>query len=460
MAFASSKADIVIYGGAAGGGKSWALTYSPLPYVHIPGFLGVIFRRESPELKPLLKIARELYPLRGGVIRESPNIDVRFPPMKGRGRGGEIIFRHLQHAKDVHAHQGPEYAFIGFDELCSFEADQFWYLVSRLRTTCGVTPFLRATCNPDPDSFVKGLIRWWLDKDGRYPRPERSGVPRYFVRDQDTDKLRWADTEEELLDAGYREVMIKSLTFIASSLQDNRILMEAQPGYEGTLLSLNRVDRERLLRGNWQIREDAGSLFKRAWFPVVVEPPSEPIVTIRHWDKAATEAPADKHPGPDWTRGARVSLLTDGRLFIHHVEGCRLTPGAVNDRLLSIAAQDGKGTIVGLWQDPGQAGKADVEHTQKLIRKAGFASEVVRASQNKLAYAKIWSSKAERGDILLQRGAWNEAFLGEAESFPEGAHDDIIDAVSGAVQLLENPEIKAYAATLALHRKRKKARKR
>ena len=172
--FCRTTADIAIYGGAAGSGKSFALLYAAAKYTHVPGYTGVVFRRTAPELVgggSLWELATQLYPVIGARYRESPVLECRFPS------NALIEFRHLQHDKDKHAHQGKQYSFIGFDEVTHFEPSQFWYLVSRMRSTCGVRPFLRATCNPDPDSFVRTLIDWWIDADG-YPIPERSSMLR------------------------------------------------------------------------------------------------------------------------------------------------------------------------------------------------------------------------------------------------------------------------------------------
>lgn len=70
-------------------------------------------------------------------------------------------------------------------------------MMSRNRSTCGVRPYIRATCNPDADSWVAELIAWWIDQDTGYPIPERSGRIRYFIRYD--DKMIWGDTRQELV---------------------------------------------------------------------------------------------------------------------------------------------------------------------------------------------------------------------------------------------------------------------
>lgn len=254
-AFLASSADIAIYGGAAGGGKSYGLLLEALRHKDVKGFGGVIFRRTSPQLigaGSLWEEANLLFRPQGAKMREMPNLSATFPS------GALIQFQHLQHAKDVHDHQGKQYAFIGFDELTHFEKSQFWYLVSRMRSTCGVRPYMRCTTNPDPDSFVRELIDWWIGEDG-YAIPERSGVVRWFVRDGDT--LIWSDDPEDF-DPDAR----LSLTFISASLADNPALTDKDPSYRAKLMTLPEVERERLLRANWDIRPEAGKYIKRPFF--------------------------------------------------------------------------------------------------------------------------------------------------------------------------------------------------
>ena len=82
----------------------------------------------------------------------------------------------------VYGWQGAQITLICFDELTHFSAHQFFYMVSRNRSTCGVRPYIRATCNPDADSWVADFLTWWIDPESGLPIPERAGVLRYFVR--------------------------------------------------------------------------------------------------------------------------------------------------------------------------------------------------------------------------------------------------------------------------------------
>lgn len=256
--FVESAADFTVYGGGAGGGKSYGLLLGAAHDSDTRGADSVIFRRESVQLigaGGLLARSQELYYDAGAALVQSPAISWTFPS------GATIELRHLQHEKDKFSHQGKEYAFVGFDELTHFSESQFWYLTSRLRTMSGKRGRVFATCNPDPDSWVRKLVDWYIDKDG-YADPTRSGAVRYFWRDE-TDAFVWGSSPEEILalrpDA--ETEAIRSFVFIAAKLDDNPALMQRDPGYRGRLMALPRVQRLQLLGGNWNERERGGNVF-------------------------------------------------------------------------------------------------------------------------------------------------------------------------------------------------------
>lgn len=432
-AFLSTSADIAIYGGAAFGGKTFALLLEASRHTDDPSFGAVIFRRTTKQITNeggLWDTAGDIYPQLGA----NPNISrlqYKFP------EGAVVSFAHLEHEKNKFDWQGSQITLIGFDELTHFSAGQFWYLVSRNRNASknGIKPYVRATCNPDPDSFVAELIAWWIDPQTGYAIPERSGVIRWFIRVSNT--LVWADTPEEL-QAQYPRSVPKSLTFIASSFQDNKIGLERDPGYLANLEALPTVERERLKNGNWKVKPSAGDYFKKSYFDIVEAAPAE-AHRIRYWDRAATE-PSAQNPDPDWTAGVRLSYAQDGYYYVEHVERFRGTPGKVTRRVKAIAEQDTKLVAVGIEQDPGAAGKFEAATYVDLL--AGFSVFIVPPQGDKETRATPASVQAEQRKIRLVRGEWNAAFLDELESFPKGRHDDQVDALSGAFnQLVGNPRI-------------------
>jgi hypothetical protein len=258
--FFESKADIVIFGGAAGGGKSFALVVEPLRRINRGGFRGGIFRRTYPQLKGQGGVwdeCQELYRACGAKLRQGQDLDATFPS------GANVAFLHLQHEKTKYEYQGHQFTYLGFDELTHFTQSQFFYMLSRNRSCCGIKPYVRATCNPDAGSWVADFIAWWIDPQTGLPIHDRIGKLRYFVREDDT--LHWADDREDLVDQfpEYAADDILSVTFIPASLDNNPSLQQRDPGYRARLKALSRIERERLLHGNWKAAE--GSQIDDAW---------------------------------------------------------------------------------------------------------------------------------------------------------------------------------------------------
>ncbi len=439
--FHATPADIAIYGGAAGGGKSWALLTEPLRHVHRPGFGGVIFRRTCPEITNeggLWDTSEKIYSLAGAIPRNGA-LEWYWPESKVT-----IAFQHLQHEKDKHSWQGAAIPYIGFDELTHFSRGMFFYLISRNRLThaCGMRPYVRATCNPSPDSWVADFLSWWLDQETGYPIPERAGVIRWFVRDGDT--LVWADTKEELVG---RVVGAdpKSVTFIPSKLTDNPTLMAQDPQYMSNLAALPMVDRMRLRDGNWKIRAVQGMLFRRAWFKIIdAEQVPKGGITKRYWDRAATEQ-SNASPDPDWTAGVKMKRAGSS-FYVTHVNRFRGTPDMVLRTMKATAAADGREVEQCFEQDPGSAGKSEIAMLYREF--VGYHVRAVPVTTRKALRAKPASSQSEAGNIYIVRGTWNEAFLDELESFADWdeveeqpvtmPHDDQVDGFSGAFNELAN----------------------
>jgi predicted phage terminase large subunit-like protein len=421
--FLRSDADIVFYGGAAGAGKSWALLVAPLRWIQNPKFGAVIFRRTYPEINA-----------EGGLWDESETI---YPFCQGRGvrsamtwwfpSGATITFSHLSEEADRFRWKSAQVPWIGFDQVETFTDNQFWYLLSRNRSNAGVPLHIRATCNPDPDSFVARLLDWYIDSANGYPIQERAGRRRYFVRAADT--LDWADTPDELVARHGAEAMPKSFVFIPATIQDNPILLRNNPKYLANLRALPLVDNQQLEHGNWRIRATAGTVFRRDWFGVVEAPPTD-CDAVRYWDLAATK------DGGDWSCG--VLLLrqrASGAYCVAHVQRFRADPHETQTRIRNTATQDGQGITIGLSQDPGQAGKWEVQHLVRALD--GWPIVTHREEGDKVQRAKPFSAQAGASNVTLLRGPWNEDFLRELENFPSREwHDDQVDAVSNAYWVL------------------------
>ncbi|GGZ21810.1 phage terminase large subunit [Asticcacaulis endophyticus] len=432
MAFLSSPADIAIYGGSAGGGKTWALLMEPLRHIANANFGAVFFRRSTVQVRNeggLWDESQKLYPSMGAVPKEHV-LEWKFPS------GASVSFAHLEHDKTVLNWQGSQIPLICFDELTHFSEKQFWYMVSRNRSMSGVRPYIRATCNPDADSWVAKFISWWINPETGLPIPERAGVLRWFIRVGDT--IVWGDNPDDLAshtapdaDGAQKPIPPKSVTFVPAKLTDNRALMAADPGYLANLMALGTVERERLLGGNWNIRPAAGLLFQRGWCQVVEVAPAG-VRWVRGWDLGAT--PKIEGNDPDGTAGTKLGKLPDGRYIVGHHVKAWLSPSGVESLIKNTAEQDGIGTEVSLPQDPGQAGKSQVTNLIKLL--SGFTARATPESGDKVTRFSPFSAQAEAGNVLVLKGAWNEDWFSALEGFPEATHDDDADSTSRAFNAL------------------------
>ena len=448
--FLASTADIVIYGGSAGGGKTIALLLEPLRHMNNKDFGAVIFRRTYKQIESeggLWDEAEDLYLPQGATAREAA-LQFRFPS------GMRVQFAHMQHAKTAQGWKGAQVPLLCFDQLEEFEESQFWNLLSRNRSAkAGIRPYVRATVNPVPaddkiGGWLHALIAWWIDKDTGYPIQERSGKIRWFVRL--VEQLYFADSKERI-EKEIREnfpdlrepLEPKSITFIRSVLSDNKILEERDPGYRATLLALPQVERERLLYGNWKIKESAGTLIDRGWFETVLHALPEDVTRlVRYWDKAGTEG------GGAFSAGALVGVRPSGRYILLDIVRGQWSARIREERILQTAEFDrakfGQKVVTWVEQEPGSGGKESAQNT--VINLAGHAVYTDRVTGDKVTRSRPFRVQAEARNVdrlednVLRPGTkepWNEAFLVEAHNF-DGEHGymDQVDAVSGAFNKL------------------------
>lgn len=438
-AFLRSSADVAIFGGAAGGGKSWALLLDPLRHRHRAGFAGVLFRRTYPQVTNpggMADASLRLYPHAGGAWRGG-DLLWRFPS------GATIRFGHLQHEDSVLDWQGSEVPFIGFDELTHFSRRQFLYMLSRNRTTAGLRPYVRATCNPDADSWVKEFVAPWVDPaHPDYPFP--AGALRWFTIENDA--LRWVA-------AGWRDeqgVAGKSFTFIPASVYDNPILLQANPEYLANLRALPYVEQMRLLHGDWSVRAEAGKVFNRDWFPVVS--PFDVLadgVDCRFFDFAASTRQL-AGDDPDFT--ATALLRRQGsRYIVLHAHQERVPPAQHLDYMRQWIEEDLRriaGTSVRLmirWEE--EPGSAGMRETWRLVSEFdGLDVAGVKPVGDKLTRARALAAQAYGGNVAIVEAPWNLLFLAHMHQVPDAPHDDLMDATVAAYNVLSLHDPRADAA--------------
>ena len=239
--FLASPERDVFYGGAAGGGKSYALIADLLRYCDNSNHRALVIRRTLDELTELINKSREFYPkaFPGAVFKEAKSM-WQFPS------GATAWFSYLDKDKDVSRYQGQSFTWIGIDEITHYPTPYVWeYLRSRLRTTDPkINVYMRCTGNP---GSVGG---WWVKK--MYIDPCEPNKP-FAATDIETgQRLVWPDSAPP--DKAGKPLFLRK--FIPARLTDNPYLMQ-NGEYEAMLRSLPEVERRRLLEGDWDVAEGA-----------------------------------------------------------------------------------------------------------------------------------------------------------------------------------------------------------
>lgn len=276
----SANVDILIGGGSRGGSKSFSLLMEALYDINNPNFNALIVRKETKDLDSLINDSYKLYSDFGVYNKSLNDMTWNF------NNGGWLKFSYYagsyQTFKD--RFQGRQYAYVGIDEITQCEYKKFKYLLTCNRNASHIRSRFFGTCNPDPDSWVRKFIDWWIDEDG-YAIPERSGKVRYCYMDGDSpDSIYWGDTREEVyeqcssiidgiwndrLDRLYAsmgltklDALIKSVTFIRADVTENRILVTSNTSYVGNLAQQDEEQRMRDLLANWNWKAAGDDLIK------------------------------------------------------------------------------------------------------------------------------------------------------------------------------------------------------
>ncbi|MQY62568.1 phage terminase large subunit [archaeon] len=375
----------VMYGGAGGGGKTAAMLMGALQYVTSSEYNALLLRRTYPDLalpKALMDLAHKW--LKGTPARwNQQNHTYTFPS------GARLVFGYCEHAGDEERYRSAEFQYIGVDEVTEWEESQYTFLFSRLRRAKDSKVPLRMRCATNPG----GKGHEWVKQ-------------RFLIEGPKAGRI-----------------------FIPARLYDNTEI--DQESYIQSLMNLDPVRREQILNGNWDINP-TGHKFQRGWFknPVEDYPRGYPI--LRYWDKAATEPKKGKDP--DYTVGIKATLV-DGVFYVINMVRFRGTPQLNESTIRQTAELDTVNVNIYMEQEPGSSGVNDIDHYARRVL-LGFSFRGVKTTGSKEIRSNPLSSAAEQGNVKLMQAHWNRAFLDEFEVFPEGTHDDIVDATSGAYSKL------------------------
>lgn len=274
--FLASSSDITIFGGSRGGSKSFSLLMESLKDIYNPYYNSILLRNEKDDLLDLINTSYILYGQMGQYNKSISDMTWYFK------NGGKLKFSYLADSYDdfKKRFQGKQYSFIGIDEITHCSYEKFKYLITCNRNAYGIRNRFYGTCNPDPDSWVRKFIDWWIGEDG-LPIDERDGIIRYcFMEGDSPDSIYWGNTPEEVYnqckhiidplwkdayeELGFNKVTmyVKSVTFIQGRLEENIKLIASDPNYAANLSQQNEEQRARDLEGNWNFKATGGDLIK------------------------------------------------------------------------------------------------------------------------------------------------------------------------------------------------------
>ena len=388
------------YGGAVGGGKSDALLMAALQYVDIPGYNALLLRDTYQNLnKPEALMWRAAEWLSNTDAHWNGQDKIwTFPG------GGSLSFGYLDSPLDHFNYLSSAYQFIGIDEAVGVRERSALYLFSRMRRLKenAFVP-LRFRCASNPPTREQMAIGKWI-KD-RYVDPK-------------TKKL--------------------GSVFIPAKLQDNPYLEQEE--YLETLEELDPVTKRQLRDGDWEIKEK-GRMMDADKIIMIDKPFDDIEMSVRFWDLAATEDPIEKvnrktkGNGPDFTAGCRMGVTSQGFIVIEDMVVEQLAPGPLEDKLYIVADNDGTDIMIGYEEEGGSSGKITTKYLKSVF--AGFPFKAIPSRKSKYKRAIPLSGEIDGGNIYMVRGRWNRDFKDQLEEFPDGAHDDMVDACSGAFNMLQ-----------------------
>lgn len=388
----------LLYGGAAGGGKSVYLLAAALQYVDVPGYSAILFRKTFADLMlpgALIPMSQEwLAPYIGSGEVKWQDKEKRYTFLES---GATVSFGYLDAKGDHDRYQGAEFQFVGMDECTHIIPASYRYLFSRVRRkkVLQVPLRFRATANPGGTFGDYYYQRFFVDN------LNDKGVPKRF--------------------------------FLQAGIKDNPHL--DADAYHESLAELDPITRAQLEDGDWEIRPK-GDLFDKSWV-LAIDHQGIPKHTrwVRFWDQAAIDPRYRKKNtntrDPDWTIGFKLGMA-DGCYYIADIIKFQKAPGDAEAIIRATAEADGHCCAIRIEEEGGASGIANTERYARVVLQ-GYDFAGVKPVVSKIERARPVAAACQVGSVFISNRCRNITdFYAQLDAFPNGSHDDIIDTFSGA----------------------------
>ncbi len=457
----TSKADVRLAGGGQGAGKTIGVIQDMTRGLWTPGFRGLFTRKRRKDVFGSLGIwqkARQIFKTLPNFKRESIRDGIfHFE------NDVEVWAGHLSTPADREHLGSQDYAYIAMEQAEQNELEDFQVLGERNRSTCGFEPTMSLSFNaPPPDHWLQEYLRWYLDDNG-VVIPERSGVMRWFVPDQE-DKPCWfeeldeaiafAEEQRDDLPEEDRHLLPRSFAYFYGDAKGNRALMREDPRYLTKLLTLPKHKRLAALGGVMRYELQEGDLFPFESFVFVTadELPDTYDGIARGYDLAYSSKKADgtKDKNRDSTVGVKVARsraaakLGKPLYYVLDVQAFQEKLASREAKILGIAIDDGKRCKVGVLQDMKGSGGESAERQRDLLDNAGFDASVHFGSRPRCDFWVHAAAAVQNGEVAVLMTdanlAWARSLVPLRGVNPnDHERDDGADALTCALLALNAP---------------------
>jgi phage terminase large subunit-like protein len=445
--FLQLDGEEVFFGGASGGGKSDALILAALQYVDVPEYSAGLFRQTEEDLYAPNAIGDRAKKWFAGTAAkwDAKGKVFKFPSYSSLP--GATI--HLGYGRSIdelaRRYQGPDFQYIGCEELGQWAEPNYLYLFSRLRRTKALIVPLRMRSAGNPGGVGADWVRRRFIENARH---EGTGitVKEYLKMRKAGEELpappifRSPPSAQAASVAKQFDRVAQGAYFVPAYASDNPGLDVAE--YMQQLARLDPATRDQFEHGDWWAA-GGGDFFKEEWFLYADEAPPH-IQWVRAWDLAATK-PHDGNLDPDYTAGCKMGIerKPDGSsmVWIANVTRFREEPGDVEKMIRKVAESDGKKVPIHIEEEPGSGGK---NTTANYAAKVLFGWKVygMRKTGPKQEYWKPLAADAKNKLVTLVVGPWTSEFVAELCALRVGgehSHDDAADSAGLCRSVLLEP---------------------